>query len=85
MYSNIVATGEFAWAFSSGVLGGNDDNPSTNKAIIDGANFEEGSSNSEEDEIPNLDTDMSRMVGGVNMSSNSNTKSSGKKKKTRSF
>ena len=43
MYSNIVVTGEFAWAPSSGVLGGNDVNPGTNKANIDGADFEEES------------------------------------------
>jgi hypothetical protein len=80
MYSNIVATGEFAWALSSGVLSGNDVNPSTSKANIDGTDFEEGNGDSEKDEIPNLDTNMSRMVGGVNMSSSSNTKSSGKRK-----
>jgi hypothetical protein len=34
-----------------------------------------------QDGIPNLKNDMSRMVGGVNMSSSSNTKSSGKRKK----
>jgi len=80
MYSNIVATGEFAWAPSSGVLSGNDVNPGTSKANIDGTDFEEGNGDSEKDEIPNLDTNMSQMVGGVNMSSSSNTKSSGKRK-----
>jgi len=59
MYSNIITTGEFAWAPSSCVLGGNDVNPDTSKVNIDGADFEEGSSDSEEDEIPNLDTNMS--------------------------
>ncbi|KAI5562294.1 hypothetical protein BDE02_15G044200 [Populus trichocarpa] len=60
MYSNIITTGEFAWAPSSGVLGGNDVNPGTSKVNIDGADFEEGSSDSEYG-ISNLDTDMSRM------------------------
>jgi hypothetical protein len=34
----------------------------------------------EEDDIPNFMNDISKMVGGVNMPSNNNTKSSGKKK-----
>jgi len=38
------------------------------------------SDDSEEVEILNLENDMSRMVGGVNMSSNSKTKSSDKRK-----
>jgi hypothetical protein len=64
MFSNIIATREFAWAPSSGVLGGNDVNPGTNKSNINGVDFEEGSGDSEEDAIPNLDTNMSRMDGG---------------------
>ncbi|XP_073260912.1 uncharacterized protein [Populus alba] len=81
MYSNIVATREFAWVPSSGVLGGNDVNPGTSKVNIDGVDFKEGSGDSEEDEIPNLDTNMSRMVGGVNISSNSNKSSSKRKER----
>jgi hypothetical protein len=42
--------------------------------------LEEGSSDSKEDVIPDFQTDMARMVGGINMSSSSNTKSSGKRK-----
>jgi len=80
MYSNIIATREFAWAPSSGVLGGNDVNLGTSKANIDGTYFKEGNDDSEKDGILNLDTEMSQMVGGVNMSSNSNTKSSRKRK-----
>jgi hypothetical protein len=80
MYSNIVATGEFAWAFSSGVLGGNDVDLDISKANIDRAGFEEGSGDSEKDAIPNLQTSISRMVGRINMSSSSNTKSIGERK-----
>jgi hypothetical protein len=80
MYSNIVAIREFAWVPSSGVLGGNDVDPGTSNANIDRTGFEKGSGDSEEDGIPNFQTDMSRMVGGINMSNNSNTKSSGKRK-----
>jgi len=64
MFSNIIATREFTWAPSSGVLCGNDVNPGTNKSNINGVDFEEGSGDSEEDVIPNLDTNMSRMDGG---------------------
>jgi hypothetical protein len=80
MYSNIVATGEFAWAFSSGVLGGNDVDLDISNANIDRAGFEEGSGDSEKDGIPNLQTSMSQMVGRINMSSSSNTKSIGERK-----
>lgn len=54
MYSNIVATREFARAPSLGVLGGNDVDLGTSSANIDRASFEEGSSDSEEDGIPNF-------------------------------
>jgi len=59
IYSNIVATGEFAWAPSSGVPGGNDVDPDTSNANIDHAGLEEGSGDSEEDGIPDFQTDMS--------------------------
>ncbi|XP_073263649.1 uncharacterized protein [Populus alba] len=42
--------------------------------------LEEGSGDSEEDVIPDFCTDMARMVGEINMSTSSNTKSSGKRK-----
>jgi len=54
MYSNIIATREFAWAPSSGVLGGNDVDLGTSSANIDRASFEEGSGDSEEDGILNF-------------------------------
>jgi hypothetical protein len=80
MHSNIVATREFSWAPSLGVLGGNDVHLGTSNANIDRANLEEGSGDSKDVGISNLETDMSRMVDGVNISSNSNIKSSGKRK-----
>ncbi|PNT56413.2 hypothetical protein POPTR_001G238000v4 [Populus trichocarpa] len=80
MYSNIVATGTFAWALSSGVPADSDVDPGTSNADIAHDGLEEGSGDSEEDVIPNFQTDMVRMVGGINMSSSSNTKSSGKRK-----
>uniref|UniRef100_A0A6M2ENX1 Uncharacterized protein n=1 Tax=Populus davidiana TaxID=266767 RepID=A0A6M2ENX1_9ROSI len=80
MYSNIVATGEFALAPSSGVPVGSDVDPGTSNADIDRDGLEEGSGDSEEDVIPDFQTYMARMVGGINMSSSSNIKRSGKRK-----
>jgi len=80
MYSNIVATGAFAWAPSSGLPAGSDVDPGTSNADIDRDGLEEGRGDSKEDVIPDFQIDMARMVGGINMSSNSNTKSDGKRK-----
>jgi len=80
MYSNIVTTGEFAWAPSSEVPCGNDINPGISNANIDDDGLEERSGDSEEDGIPDFQTNMSRMVGGINMLSSSNTKSGGRRK-----
>ncbi|KAI5556555.1 hypothetical protein BDE02_18G043900 [Populus trichocarpa] len=80
MYSNIVATRAFAWAPSSGLPAGNDVDPGTSNADIDCDGLEEGSSNSEEDVIPDFQTDMARMVRGINMSSSNNTKGGCKRK-----
>ncbi|KAL9379653.1 hypothetical protein Peur_028135 [Populus x canadensis] len=80
MYSNIVATRAYAWAPSSGVPVGSDVDPSTSNADIAHDGLEEGSSDSEEDVIPDFQTNMARMVGRINMSNSSNTKSGGKRK-----
>ncbi|KAL9375151.1 hypothetical protein Peur_032030 [Populus x canadensis] len=80
MYSNIVATRAFAWAPSSGVPTNSDVDPGTSNADIAYDGLEEGSDDSEEDVILDFQTDMARMVGGINMSSSSNTKSGGKRK-----
>ncbi|XP_061962417.1 L10-interacting MYB domain-containing protein-like [Populus nigra] len=81
MFSNIVTTGEYAWAPSAGVL--RDDNIGVVEDSNDNneqPNLEEGSGDSEEDGIPNFTDDMCNMVRGVNMSSSSNTRSSEKRK-----
>jgi hypothetical protein len=80
MYSNIIATGAFVWAPSSGVPADSDVDPGTSNVDIAHDGLEEGSGDSEEDVIPDFQTDMTRMVGGINMSSNSNTKSGDKRK-----
>jgi len=80
MYSNIIATGAFVWAPSSGVPADSDVDPGTSNVDIAHDGLEEGSGDSEEDVIPDFQTDMTRMVGGINMSNNSNTKSGDKRK-----
>lgn len=85
MFSNIVATGKYAWAPSSRVLHddivGVAEDPNANEEQPD---LEEGSSDSEEDGIPNFVDDVCNMVRGVNMCSGSNTRSSGKRKERES-
>ncbi|KAL9342210.1 hypothetical protein Peur_065535 [Populus x canadensis] len=65
---------------SSEVPCGNDINPGISNANIDDDGLEERSGDSEEDGIPDFQTNMSRMVGGINMLSSSNTKSGGRRK-----
>jgi hypothetical protein len=78
MFSNIVATGEYVWAPSFGVLCDNnvgvDGNQNANVKQLD---LKEGSGDSKDDEIPNFTDDVCNMVRGVNMSSNNNTCSGG--------
>ena len=81
MFSNIVATGQYAWAPSAGMS--RDDNVGVAKdpnANDEQPDLEEGSGDSEEDGIPNFTDDVCDMVRGVNMSSSSNPRSSGKRK-----
>ncbi|KAG6770902.1 hypothetical protein POTOM_026603 [Populus tomentosa] len=80
MYSNIVATRVFAWAPSSSVPVSSGVDPSTSNVDIVDDGLEEGSGDSEEDVIPDFQTDMARMVGGINMSSSSNIKNDDKRK-----
>lgn len=81
MFSNIVAIRQYVQASSSRVFGGKDvGDDGTSNANIAENDLEEENDDSEEDNIPNFMNDISKMVGGVNMPSNSNTKSSGKKK-----
>ncbi|KAI5556792.1 hypothetical protein BDE02_18G058800 [Populus trichocarpa] len=63
-----------------GVPADSDVDPGTSNADIAHDGLEEGSGDSEEDVIPDFQTDMARMVGGINMSSSSNTKSGDKRK-----
>ncbi|XP_011045867.1 PREDICTED: uncharacterized protein LOC105140654 [Populus euphratica] len=69
MFTNIIATGQYAWAPSAGIH--HDDNvgvaedPNVNDEQPD---LEEGSGDSEEDRILNFTDDVCNMVRWVNMS-----------------
>ena len=82
MFSNVVATGHYAWAPSSGVLFDDDVvNQNTQDVHInEEENLEEGSGDSEEDVIPNYTDDVCNLIAGVNMANSSTTNSSGKRK-----
>ncbi|KAL9404686.1 hypothetical protein Peur_001658 [Populus x canadensis] len=67
MYSNIVVIGAFAWAPLSGVPADSDVDPGTSNANIAHDGLEESSGDSEEDVIPDFQTYMARMVGGINI------------------
>jgi len=68
MFSNIVATRQYVWTPSQGLLSDEDNGAAemrntTNKKT----NIEEGSGDSEEDAIPDFIHDVSNMVGGNNI------------------
>jgi len=86
MFSNIIATSEYARAPSSGVLP--DDNVGVDgnqHANVEQPDLKEGSNDSEENEIPNLTDNVCNMVRGINISSSSNTRSSSKRKERERF
>jgi hypothetical protein len=82
MFSNVVATGHYAWTPSSGysfddyVAGQSTPDGNVNEE----ENLEEGSGDSEEDVIPNFTDDVRNLVAGVNIGNSSTTNSSGKRK-----
>ena len=82
MFSNVVATGHYAWAPSSGVLFDDDVvNQNTQDVHVNKEeNLEEGSGDSEEDVIPNYTDDVCNLIARVNMGNSSTTNSSGKRK-----
>ena len=80
MFSGITATRQYAWAPSSGAVGANEVDLGTSNVILEGDDLEKGSRYSEENVNLNFENHISRGVGGLHMSSSSNTKSSGKRK-----
>jgi len=86
MFTNIIATSNYAWAPSSGVLPDHDVGVDGNQhAKVDQPDLEEESGDSEEDGISNFTGDVCNMVRGVNMSTRSNNRSSGKRKEREHF
>ncbi|KAG5251922.1 protein ALP [Salix suchowensis] len=81
MFSGVTATGQHAWAPSSGTLPGSDEDLDAINVGLQGADLEEGSGDSDEHEDINYENyQNSRGVGGEHISSSSNTRSSGKRK-----
>ena len=80
MFSGVSATGQFAWAPSSGPVGASEVDFESFNVGVEGADLEEGSGDSEENGNEDYENSTPRGVGRVHMSSSSNTKSSGKRK-----
>ncbi|KAL9367493.1 hypothetical protein Peur_038692 [Populus x canadensis] len=83
MFTNTVATGQYAWAPSQG-LNADEDGVSERQtnAVNEDSHIEEGSGDSEEDSLPNFVADVNNMVAGVTFANNTSnpTSSSGKRK-----
>jgi hypothetical protein len=81
-----VATGEYAWVLSQGMLFDEDNRGDGLKNTSnDDINLEEGSGNSNEDGIPNFMDDVSNMVASFNVANSSNNHNSGKRKSNTTF
>ncbi|KAG5233118.1 L10-interacting MYB domain-containing protein [Salix suchowensis] len=81
MFSGVTATGQHAWAPSSGTVPGSDEDLDAINVGLQGADLEEGSGDSDEHEDINYENyQNSRGIGGEHISSSSNTRSSGKRK-----
>ena len=81
MFSGVTATGQHAWAPSSGTIPGIDEDLEAINVGLQGADLEEGSGDSDEHEDINFENyQNSRGVGGEHISSSSNIRSSGKQK-----
>ena len=66
MFTNIVATGDYAWASSSEVLLDHNIGVDGNQhANVEQADLKKGSGDSEEDGIPNFADDVFNMVRGI--------------------
>ncbi|XP_011045245.1 PREDICTED: coiled-coil domain-containing protein 1-like [Populus euphratica] len=86
IFTNIVATDDYAWAPSSGVLPDHNIGVNGNQdANVEQLDLEEESSDSKEDEIPNFADDVCDMGKGVNMSTSRNNHSSEKRKERESI
>uniref|UniRef100_A0A6N2MB64 Myb/SANT-like domain-containing protein n=1 Tax=Salix viminalis TaxID=40686 RepID=A0A6N2MB64_SALVM len=79
MFPRDTATGQYAWAPSSGAIGANEVDLGTSNVDLEGSDLE-GNWDSEENVNQDFENHICRGVGGVHMSSSGNTKSSGKRK-----
>ncbi|KAL9347452.1 hypothetical protein Peur_058818 [Populus x canadensis] len=83
MFTNTIATGQYAWAPSQG-LNADEDGVSERQtnAVNEDPHIEEGSGDSEEDNLPNFVADVNNMVAGVTFANSTSnpTSSSGKRK-----
>ncbi|XP_061958943.1 L10-interacting MYB domain-containing protein-like [Populus nigra] len=83
MFTNTVATGQYAWAPSQGLNSDEDGvGQRQTNAVNEDPHLQEGSGDSEEDSLPNFVADVNNMVAGVNFSNSTSnpTSSSGKRK-----
>ncbi|XP_061966912.1 L10-interacting MYB domain-containing protein-like [Populus nigra] len=81
MFTNIVATGQYAWTPSQGLLSDEDNvTAGMRNTTNEDTNMEEGSGDSEEDAIPDFTRDVSNMVGGSNVAHSCSNLSSSKRK-----
>ena len=80
MFSGVSATGQYAWASSSGPVGASEVDFETFNVSVKGAELEEGSGDSKENVNEDYENSTPQGVGRVHMSSSSNTKSNGKRK-----
>jgi len=81
MFTNIVATEEYAWTSSQGLLSDEDNvTARMRNTTNEDTNMEEGSDDSEEDAIPDFTRDVSNMVGGSNVAHSCSNPSSSKRK-----
>lgn len=83
MFTNTVATDQYAWAPSQGLNFDEDGvGQRQTNAVHEDPHLEEGSRDFKEDGLPNFVVDVNNMVAGVNFANSTNnpTSSSGKRK-----
>jgi len=81
MFTNIVATGEYAWTPSQGLLSDKDNVAAgMRNTTNEDTNMEEESGDSEEDAIPDFTRDVSNMLGGSNVANSCSNPNSSKRK-----
>jgi hypothetical protein len=83
MFTNIIATGQYAWAPAQGLNSDEDGVGERQTNLLnEDPHIKEGSGDSEEDSLPNFVADVSNMVAGVTVANSTSNPigSSGKRK-----